>query len=284
MHAQFRRTIATEANPFARAMEFILTDFQPNANRQAIAPEEAEHIILSARGMPIKYEPVTEGHAGAFPIGVIERVWSGVDSVTNQPCLYASAILWETEYPDLVARLREEFEQTGTLSVSWEIVYETAEERDGVSWLRDVTVVGVAIVEQPAYGKIRTRVLSVASTQEQTMNVDEMQKQLEVLQAEVLAYRAQAEQAQAELRVLQRKQVLAGVLLADVIEQQTPLLRDLNDEQFALYRAALDAVQRAAPAQVAQASVEQPIPRGLPRPASEPFEDETVLLEVLRTL
>ncbi|GIV86292.1 MAG: hypothetical protein KatS3mg054_0321 [Chloroflexus sp.] len=328
------RSVATEANPFARALTFILTDFLPNANRQAIPVDEAERIIASAKGMPIKYEPVNEGHAGAFPIGVIERVWSGVDPVTNQPCIYASAVLWESEYPDIVAALKREFETTGTLAVSWELMYQDAEEQDGVEWLRGVTVIGVAIVEQPAYGTTRTRVLTMASQLEHRKSDlsedrpeqrevqgmsggDELVAELERLRDEVQRYRALAEQAQAELRLAQRKQALAGVLTEADIAEQEPLLREVSDDIFALYQKALltvaeRAVQRALaekhdervggellqrdlqreqrelsreqPIAVANVTDEYAAPRGYPRPSTVALDETAVLLETLRRL
>lgn len=328
------RSVATEANPFARALTFILTDFLPNANRQAIPVDEAERIIASAKGMPIKYEPVNEGHAGAFPIGVIERVWSGVDPVTNQPCIYASAVLWESEYPDIVAALKREFETTGTLAVSWELMYQDAEEQDGVEWLRGVTVIGVAIVEQPAYGTTRTRVLTMASQLEHRKSDlseeqpeqrevqgmsggDELVAELERLRDEVQRYRALAEQAQAELRLAQRKQALAGVLTEADIAEQEPLLREVSDDMFALYQKALltvaeRAVQRALaekhdervggellqrdvqreqrelsreqPIAVANVTDEYAAPRGYPRPSTVALDETAVLLETLRRL
>jgi hypothetical protein len=328
------RSVATEANPFARALTFILTDFLPNANRQAIPVDEAERIIASAKGMPIKYEPVNEGHAGAFPIGVIERVWSGVDPVTNQPCIYASAVLWESEYPDIVAALKREFETTGTLAVSWELMYQDAEEQDGVEWLRGVTVIGVVIVEQPAYGTTRTRVLTMASRLEHRKSDlseewpeqrevqgmsggDELVAELERLRDEVQRYRALAEQAQAELRLAQRKQALAGVLTEADIAEQEPLLREVSDDIFALYQKALltvaeRAVQRALakkhdervggellqrdlqreqrellreqPIAVANVTDEYAAPRGYPRPSTVALDETAVLLETLRRL
>jgi len=328
------RSVATEANPFARALTFILTDFLPNANRQAIPVDEAERIIASAKGMPIKYEPVNEGHAGAFPIGVIERVWSGVDPVTNQPCIYASAVLWESEYPDIVAALKREFETTGALAVSWELMYQDAEEQDGVEWLRGVTVIGVAIVEQPAYGTTRTRVLTMASQLEHRKSNlseerpeqrevqgmsggDELVAELERLRDEVQRYRALAEQAQAELRLAQRKQALAGVLTEADIAEQEPLLREVSDDIFALYQKALltvaeravqralaekhdervggDLLQRDLQREQRELSREQPIavanvtdeyaaPRGYPRPSTIALDETAVLLETLRRL
>lgn len=328
------RSVATEANPFARALTFILTDFLPNANRQAIPVDEAERIIASAKGMPIKYEPVNEGHVGAFPIGVIERVWSGVDPVTNQPCIYASAVLWESEYPDIVAALKREFETTGTLAVSWELMYQDAEEQDGVEWLRGVTVIGVAIVEQPAYGTTRTRVLTMASQLEHRKSDlseerpeqrevqgmsggDELVAELERLRDEVQRYRALAEQAQVELRLVQRKQALAGVLTEADIAEQEPLLREISDDIFALYQKALltvaeRAVQRALaekhdervggellqrdlqreqrelsreqPIAVANVTDEYAAPRGYPRPSTVALDETAVLLETLRRL
>ncbi len=295
-----KRTIATETNPYARAMDFILTDFLPNANAQAIAPEEAERIIASAKGMPIKYEPIREGHAGAFPIGVIEQVWSGVDPITNQPCLYARAVLWESEYPEIVQQLKTEFEQTGTLAVSWELVYERSEVRDGVEWLYDVTVVGVAIVEQPAYGKTRTRVLRVAETQPvgEEKRMDELQRELDTLRAELEQYRARAEHAEAELRLISRARALAAVLPEPLLEQQAPLLRTLTDEQFEAYRAALHAVVEhyrgdarvVSEPERAAASIEltdvqrrgESLSRGYPRSALSDHDPVAILVDVLR--
>ena len=65
---------AESLHPFQTQIEFIFTDFLPNKNNQGIPIEEAQNIINTAIGMPIKISRAQEkGHAGAIPVGPIQR-------------------------------------------------------------------------------------------------------------------------------------------------------------------------------------------------------------------
>jgi hypothetical protein len=152
------------SNPFVSVISFILTDFLPNKNGQAVAIEEKDRIIETAKGMPFKMNVETGGHEGAETIGPIVKTWFGNDN--NRPVVYAEAIIWKLEYPDIDRFIQEKYQNQEPLAVSWELLYSDSEvDNNNVQWLKNVIVTGVALVSQPAYGTYRTRILAVAEEQ-----------------------------------------------------------------------------------------------------------------------
>lgn len=180
-HGSVRATASAE-NPLQTILEFTLTDFQPNINKQQIPRSEAENIISSALNMPIKIkfqDGKQQGHAGAYPIGTLSGVWLADD------CIMARAIVWRDEASAEDNHLRSLFENGEQIGTSWEIYYTSAEDVDGVSQLQDCLFAATCIVEKPAYAE-RTRVKSLSEmdtmeedTQTQNPDMEKMQKVLD---------------------------------------------------------------------------------------------------------
>ena len=242
-------------HPFKATVTFILTDFQPNRNGQGIPREEEENIITSAIGMPIKYDPEREGHDGATPIGPIERAWSEGDIILAQ------ATIWLEPYEDLAEMIRERMDSLG---VSWEIAYARSEERGGVEWLYDTTVIGAAFVRTPAYGP-RTPILALAEQQEGSMNDD-----IETLRAQYEELKHALAVAQQELRFAQR-----APLIADVIDPSAykDTISTMDDHAFALVLAVAEAARKHGVAKAEQVTI-----------APRPIEPTVNVLDILKKL
>jgi hypothetical protein len=156
------RAIADQTHPLQTKLSLILTDFNPNGNRQGIPLTEKENIIRTAPLEPIKINFTGDGysgHAGAFPIGAISSAYAGQDN--GRDVIFADAVLWNDIYEDIDDHLKAAFaEGVGT---SWEIYYTDSEmDADGVQWLSDCIFAGTCIVDVPAYGPNRTRILAIA--------------------------------------------------------------------------------------------------------------------------
>lgn len=151
---------ASEKHPLQTIVQFALTDYKPNKNKQAIPISEADNIIRTATGMPIKmsFDGIgPQGHAGAKPIGHITNVWK----TDTQVC--AEAAVWNREFKDIDAFLRSANAEEETIGTSWEMFYEdSTKDDDAVEWLHGITFAATTIVGKPAYGPERTRIFSVA--------------------------------------------------------------------------------------------------------------------------
>lgn len=151
-------------NPFQTKLSLILTDFLPNRNKQAISQAEANNIIKSALIAPLKINFDGEsysGHKNAIPIGAIASAYEGDDN--GNPVIKGDAVIWNDLYPDVKDHIKQAFaEGVGT---SWEIYYDDSETDDnGVQWLKGCIFAGTCIVETPAYGPTRTRLLAIAES------------------------------------------------------------------------------------------------------------------------
>lgn len=159
---------AESKHPLQTNVTFILTDFQPNKNKQAIPRSEADNIIRTAIGMPVKirYDGVkADGHRNAQPIGPITRAW--IDSDNGAEVIMAEAALWNSEFAEVDAYLKSAHAENESVGTSWEIFYTKSTKDDtGIEWLEDTIVAASAIVKDPAYGKSRTRMLAVAEENE----------------------------------------------------------------------------------------------------------------------
>ncbi len=156
------RAIADQTHPLQTKLSLILTDFEPNGNRQGVPLSEKDNILKTAMYMPLKINFNGEsfaGHTGAFPIGPIVNVYEGEDN--GRAVIYGEAIIWNEVYNDVAEHLRIAFsEGVGT---SWEIYYDdSTSDENGVQWLNGCVFAATAIVEVPAYGPNRTRVLAIA--------------------------------------------------------------------------------------------------------------------------
>lgn len=157
----FIRAIADQTHPLQTRLSLILTDFEPNKNRQGVPLAEAENILRTALHTPLKINFTGAeyyGHTGATPIGPITHVYKGEDN--GRPVIYAEAVIWNDIYEDVADHLKVAFaEGVGT---SWEIYFRDSEVIDGVEWLQGCVFAGTCVVETPAYGPNRTRVLAIA--------------------------------------------------------------------------------------------------------------------------
>lgn len=165
-------------NPTLKWMKFILTDDQPNGNKQRVPKEEFENLIKSGINMPIKmaFGTIKEGHDDSFPIGVITHL----KEVGNK--IEGLAALWYKERKEDVEFLRSMFDQGSTPQVSWEIPYENSEIVDGIETLRGTALRAATIVGMPAYAG-RTPIIAMASTKVGTI-VEKIDKQEELTKEE----------------------------------------------------------------------------------------------------
>lgn len=167
----FVKTVAEHDNPLQTKLSLILTDFEPNANNQAIPLKEKEQIIRSARNAPLKinFDGIGyAGHSGAFPVGPIINVREDINS-DGKPIIVGDAVIWKELFPDLVDHLKSVFAEG--IGSSWEIYYRDAEKDDrGIDWLIGCEFAGTCIVEVPAYGPERTKVLAIAEKYSERVN------------------------------------------------------------------------------------------------------------------
>jgi hypothetical protein len=98
-----------------------------------------------------------------------------VDTYEGREVIKAKAFIWKDEYPAVYDLLKSQASEGKFIGTSWEIYYSSADEVDGVRWLKDVTFAGTCIVDNPAYGS-RTPMLSVAEQKEKEQ-MEELQKE-----------------------------------------------------------------------------------------------------------
>ena len=193
-------------NPFQTLLTFILTDFIPNKNKQGIPESEAERVAQSALGMPVKINLQARGHTQAIPVGPIQKVWRGTDE--DRDVLYAEAILWNNEYPEVDTYLKTSYAEKRTVGTSWEVKYEYSDVQDGIEWLQNVVCLGTAIVDNPAYGTMRTRMLAVAEQkdmEELQQKFDELQQLLAAKEAELLTFAENVQALEAQVQAAQQQ-------------------------------------------------------------------------------
>jgi hypothetical protein len=114
------------------------------------------------------------GHTGAIPIGPIITAYAGKDN--GRDVILADAVIWNEVYDDIADHLKVAFSEG--IGTSWEIFFENAEtDANGVDWLNGCIFAGTCVVEVPAYGPNRTRVLAIA---EKLHEREETLQQLEI--------------------------------------------------------------------------------------------------------
>lgn len=158
------RAVSDSNNPTQTRLSLILTDFEPNRNKQAIPRSEAENILLTALNTPLKinFDGTTySGHKGAFPIGTIANASMSQDN--GRDVIAGDAVVWNDMYPDISDHLKKAF--ASGIGTSWEIYFkDSTTDDDGVDWLQGCVFAGTCVVDVPAYGPNRTRVLAIAET------------------------------------------------------------------------------------------------------------------------
>ena len=146
-------------NPTLRWLKFILTDDQPNENKQRIPQDEFDNLIKSGVNMPIKMASgdIKDGHDESFAIGVI----TNLKKVANK--IEGLAALWSKERPEDIDIIINEFEAGTPPQISWEVPYtEEVKGEDGISVLKGIILRAATLVRSPAYSG-RTPILAVAA-------------------------------------------------------------------------------------------------------------------------
>lgn len=179
MHG-FIRAVADQNHPLQTRLSLILTDFEPNRNKQAVPKSEAAAILRTAKSSPLKinFDGVEiYGHKGAKPIGTIESVSEGMDN--GREVIFAEAVVWNDINPEVDEHIKVAFAEG--IGTSWEIYYDTEKstiDENGVEWLGGCVFAGTCIVDTPAYGPNRTRLLAIA---------EELNKRDEAMENESMA-------------------------------------------------------------------------------------------------
>lgn len=173
------RAVADQSHPLQTKLSLILTDFEPNGNRQGIPRSEKENILRTAQFMPLKINfngSSYAGHTGAVPIGPITHVYE--TSEDGRDIIAGDAIIWNEVYNDVAEHLKVAFsEGVGT---SWEIYFEDSVKDDNnVEWLSGCVFAGTCVVEVPSYGPNRTRILAIAEKlQDRADTLNELEKSM----------------------------------------------------------------------------------------------------------
>jgi len=181
----FVKAVADQAHPFQTKLSLILTDFEPNGNRQAIPRSEAENIIRTALNQPLKINFTGDGylgHKGAFPVGPITSAYIGTDN--GREVIMGEAIIWNELYKDVSEHLIATLDEG--VGTSWEMYFEESnKDNNGVEWLNNCTFAATCVVETPAYGPNRTRILAIAEKMRDTQDEATMSKTEESAQSTV---------------------------------------------------------------------------------------------------
>lgn len=270
MRGGFRLAETQNSNPFIKELEVVLTDFEPNKNGEGIPKSEIENIIKTSKHTPIKIaasESSYGGHSGAHPVGSIIEAF--VDQYEGKDVIKARAFIWKDEYPAVYDLLKSQASEGKFIGTSWEVYYSSAEEIDGVRWLKDITFAGTCIVDNPAYGN-RTPLLSVAEEKEREQ-MEELQKEIEQLKAaitekeaienelrgKIQTYEEAEQRAKAEARRNEVKSKIAPFFAESEIEAKVDFYVAFDSETFDKLVADL---QKAQPAKSSSESKNPVIP------------------------
>lgn len=233
---------AIAANHSFNYLKFILTDDEPNANKQRIPKEEFENVIRTGFFTPLKMAKggIREGHDLSEPLGVITHLQE------NDNQIRGLAALWSEERPDDVKIIKEAYANKKPLNISWELGYTASSyEDDGTENLHGVTLRAATLVDLPAY-KGRTPVIQVASEKKEDTDLDELEK----IQKELDDTKDLLSTAQEEIETLkgQLKEFEGQASeLEELREFKAEIDREIEEEK------ALDAVK----AQFSEAGVER---------------------------
>lgn len=141
--------------------KFVLTDDQPNKNKQRVPVEEFDNLIKTGIFMPIKMAKgkINVGHDDSEPIGVITHLKKAGNKIL------ALAALWHRERNEDIEYLKNLSKDKKPINISWEILYEDSkpsEEFDGVQDLLFTSLKAATVVGMPAYAG-RTPILAIAA-------------------------------------------------------------------------------------------------------------------------
>ena len=162
-----REILSAEAsfsqNPYIRWAKFILTDDQPNGNKERVPLSEFDNLLKSGVNMPIKMGEglVEEDHSNASPIGVITHLKKVFEDGVNR--IEGLAALWLSERPGDISILKDRLESDKEVNISWEMgASEKILADDGIfNWI-GVALKAATVVDRPAY-QGRTRIIAMAA-------------------------------------------------------------------------------------------------------------------------
>lgn len=178
----FIRAVADQTHPLQTKLSLIITDFEPNGNKQGVPPSEAENILRTAIASPLKinfngYDYA--GHKDAVPIGPITSAFAAKDN--GRDVIAGEAVIWNDIYEDVADHLKVAFAEG--IGTSWEIYFKDSEQDDnGVQWLKGCVFAGTCVVDTPAYGPNRTRVLAIAEKLDERAEIVEKNHMAELEQ------------------------------------------------------------------------------------------------------
>ena len=131
----FIRAVADQSHPLQTRLSLILTDFEPNRNKQGIPKAEAENILRTALHTPLKinFDGISySGHKGAIPIGPIVNAYASTDN--GRDVIAGEAVIWNDIYEDVAGHLKVAFAEG--IGTSWEIYFQDSEkDNEGTEWL-----------------------------------------------------------------------------------------------------------------------------------------------------
>lgn len=289
-------------HPLQTRISFVLTDFQPNVNKQAVPKSEAENIISTAIGMPVKinFNGISEGgHSRAVPVGPITD--AKLEKIEDREVILANAILWKHEYEEIDDYLKSSTAENKRVGTSWELYYKESEDIDGIEWLKGIVMAGTAIVKDPAYGN-RTPILAIAETSMEEkikmleidneelrlmleglrLDIEKLKMEHESLETEYSSVKAERdalvqekqiekERQEAEARLRGRQEALAevGIELAEDDEDLRVFITTASDEVFNLFVRNYKNVKPAEASNKAEAEIKVPSTIGNSKPKPE---------------
>lgn len=185
-------------NPEFQWAKIIATDNLPNANKQGIPEDEFVNLIKTGINSPVKMArgKISLGHNEAFgnPIGTIANLMKEGNK------LVALAALWKKERPEDISLLKELYKKGNPPQVSWEISYTHSEvDAEGVEWLRNTVLNGLAIVGYPAYQGRTSFVAMSSKTEEMMEELEDLKKQISQLKEELENLKTEAAQKEKSL-------------------------------------------------------------------------------------
>lgn len=191
---------AVSLNPNIQWAKIIVTDDQPNLNKQRIPLDEFENIIRTGINTPIKMtdSEISRSHKDAMGkvIGTITQL------VQEETRVVAIAAFWKFERPEDVSMLKKMYLDGNPPNVSWEITYrESQVDAENVEELHGVALNGIAIVAKPAYAG-RTPFVAMSSVTEEDENVEELElakQRITELETKVAELEVKAGEADTEL-------------------------------------------------------------------------------------
>lgn len=175
---------ASQTNPLQTNLEFIFTDFLPNANKQGVNRDEASNIIRTGKYQPVKVDfrrGKIGDHAYSVPVGPI------IDLELRDDKIIGRAIIWKDEFGELTDHLEKASAAVDGVHFSWELYHDSKDVDDaGISWLNNCVVAGATIVANPAYSG-RTPLLAYAA-EDMTNQVNELERKVASLSEQLLSH------------------------------------------------------------------------------------------------